>query len=126
MSFRQKQIREIRVIDLLTYVPLPLFLAAGLWGGVYFLRRGTSLSPYAVYIAAGVISYLLLKRFFIGTILLYKAFAPMRIRNECRFVPTCSTYMILAVQKYGLLIGTVKGILRLFRCHPPNGGEDYP
>jgi putative membrane protein insertion efficiency factor len=45
---------------------------------------------------------------------------------SCRFTPTCSTYMIMAINKYGLLIGLFKGIRRLLRCKPPNGGEDYP
>ena len=57
---------------------------------------------------------------------MYKAFAPMSIRNRCRFEPTCSTYMIMAIIKYGLFIGVIKGIKRLFRCKPPNGGVDLP
>ena len=126
MSFLKKQIREIRVLDLLTYLLLPLLLAAGLWVGVHFLVRDTDLPRVAVYLTAALISYLLLRRFFIGTILLYKAVAPMSVRSQCRFEPTCSTYMILAVQKYGLILGIAKGVHRLFRFHPPNGGVDYP
>ena len=57
---------------------------------------------------------------------MYKAYAPMEVRDRCLFVPTCSTYMIMAIQKYGLLIGVIKGIKRIRRCHLPNGGVDYP
>jgi putative component of membrane protein insertase Oxa1/YidC/SpoIIIJ protein YidD len=34
--------------------------------------------------------------------------------------------MIMAINKYGLFRGVYKGIRRLLRCKPPNGGEDYP
>ena len=57
---------------------------------------------------------------------MYKAFAPMEMRDRCRFVPTCSTYMIMAIKKYGIIRGVIKGIKRIRRCVPPNGGVDYP
>lgn len=38
---------------------------------------------------------------------------------------SCSQYAILALQKYGLLIGSIKAVRRLLRCGPP-GGIDYP
>ena len=78
------------------------------------------------YTAGGIITYFLVKRFVIGLVLCYKAFAPLKVRDQCRFTPTCSTYMIMAIKKYGLIIGIIKGIHRITRCHPPNGGEDYP
>lgn len=47
--------------------------------------------------------------------------------NRCRFEPSCSRYMIGAVEKYGLLRGGVKGVLRICRCHPWHpGGYDPP
>lgn len=47
--------------------------------------------------------------------------------NNCRFHPTCSEYYILAVRKYGFVLGTAKGVGRLLRCHPFHpGGVDYP
>ena len=84
------------------------------------------LPPWVFYTAAGVVSYFLLKRFLIGLVLTYKAFAPLSVRRRCRFQPTCSTYMIMAIQKYGLVYGLFKGIRRVLRCKPPNGGVDYP
>ena len=54
------------------------------------------------------------------------ALSPL-IGKNCRFTPTCSTYFILAVQKYGPFLGTLKGIWRILRCNPfCKGGEDYP
>lgn len=49
------------------------------------------------------------------------------IGRQCRFEPTCSTYFILAVQKYGAVRGTWRGLLRIGRCHPFHpGGYDPP
>ncbi|MDD3468389.1 MAG: membrane protein insertion efficiency factor YidD [Thermoguttaceae bacterium] len=45
----------------------------------------------------------------------------------CRFQPTCSQYFIEAVQKYGVIRGTLKGIWRILRCNPfCKGGYDPP
>lgn len=59
-------------------------------------------------------------------ILFYRLIAPKRVRNSCRFTPTCSEYSIQVLKKYGFLIGVKKTINRLKRCKPPNGGEDNP
>lgn len=56
----------------------------------------------------------------------YQRHAPSRIRNACLYEPSCSNYMILALKKYGFILGGYKGLKRLLRCHPPNGGVDYP
>ncbi len=49
------------------------------------------------------------------------------IGRQCRFEPTCSTYFILAVQKYGAVRGTWRGLRRIGRCHPfQPGGYDPP
>jgi putative membrane protein insertion efficiency factor len=49
------------------------------------------------------------------------------VGRQCRFQPTCSNYFIGAVQKYGALRGSVKGIGRIMRCHPFHpGGYDPP
>ena len=69
---------------------------------------------------------LIAKRALIWLVHLYQNKAPDEIRLKCVFEPSCSEYMILAVNKYGFLRGLFKGIRRLLRCHPPNGGVDYP
>jgi putative membrane protein insertion efficiency factor len=49
------------------------------------------------------------------------------IGRQCRFQPTCSNYMIQAVEKYGAFRGTLKGIWRVIRCNPfCRGGYDPP
>ena len=43
----------------------------------------------------------------------------------CRFYPTCSNYMIEAVEKFGLVRGVLLGVKRILRCHPfSSGGYD--
>ena len=49
------------------------------------------------------------------------------IGQRCRFQPTCSAYFILAVEKYGAIRGTLRGLARIARCHPFHpGGYDPP
>ncbi len=38
--------------------------------------------------------------------------------GACRFEPSCSNYMIEALQKHGALKGALLGIWRIMRCHP--------
>ena len=37
---------------------------------------------------------------------------------SCRFEPTCSSYMIQALQKHGLLYGGYLGLKRIVSCNP--------
>lgn len=37
--------------------------------------------------------------------------------GTCRFYPTCSNYMLIALKKHGLR-GLLMGFMRLLRCHP--------
>lgn len=67
-----------------------------------------------------------LKSILIWFVKVYQRFAPERIRRKCVFTPSCSEYMILSLQKYGVIKGLIKGVKRLKRCHLPNHGEDYP
>ncbi|MBK9556543.1 MAG: membrane protein insertion efficiency factor YidD [Bacteroidetes bacterium] len=45
--------------------------------------------------------------------------------NSCRYKPTCSNYMVAAIQKHGPIKGLWLGIKRISRCHPWGGhGHD--
>lgn len=45
--------------------------------------------------------------------------------KKCKFYPTCSEYMKQAIEKYGVIKGTFKGIKRILRCNPfSKGGYD--
>lgn len=44
---------------------------------------------------------------------------------SCRYYPTCSTYMIQAVEKHGVVLGLLMGSARILRCNPfVRGGHD--
>lgn len=36
----------------------------------------------------------------------------------CRFRPTCSEYAVQAIEKYGILKGSLKTIKRVVKCNP--------
>ena len=62
-----------------------------------------------------------------GMVRIYQWTLSPLIGRHCRFEPTCSAYFILAVQKYGAIRGTLRGMARIARCHPFHpGGYDPP
>ena len=55
----------------------------------------------------------------------YKAAISPLLLPACRYVPTCSEYALEAVERYGVVRGSVKALGRLLRCHPlAQGGFD--
>jgi putative membrane protein insertion efficiency factor len=62
----------------------------------------------------------------IATLHLYKRFVSPLLPSACRFSPTCSEYMLEAVDKYGVLQGVWLGLRRLLRCHPLHAGGFDP
>jgi hypothetical protein len=66
-----------------------------------------------------------LKKFIIFFIRLYQK-TPTTLHNRCRYIPTCSEYMILSIEKYGVFVGIKKGLNRIKKCRYPHGGEDWP
>jgi hypothetical protein len=59
----------------------------------------------------------LARRSCIAPIRLYQAAAAGR-PSPCRFVPTCSSYAVEAIETRGVLIGLALTLRRLSRCHP--------
>jgi len=67
------------------------------------------------------------KHVVIGLIKLYQHYAPEEIRRRCLFMPTCSEYTIMAIRKYGAVVGLCKSYFRLFyRCRGNIYMIDYP
>lgn len=58
----------------------------------------------------------------------YQRFVSPALPPSCRFYPSCSTYALEAVAKYGLLKGSYLAARRLMRCHPfhPGGVDPVP
>lgn len=53
-----------------------------------------------------------------------KYISPMK-PPTCRFTPTCSTYALQAVERFGVFKGLLLAAWRVLRCNPLNpGGED--
>lgn len=66
-----------------------------------------------------------LKRASVALIKVYRRFVSPMLPPTCRFTPSCSLYMLQAIEKYGVLKGGLMGTRRLLRCHPfSKGGFD--
>lgn len=67
----------------------------------------------------------LVKRIAIFPIQLYKWFISPILNTlfgpSCRYIPSCSTYMIQAIEEWGLIKGGWLGLKRIARCNPWGG-----
>jgi putative membrane protein insertion efficiency factor len=67
----------------------------------------------------------LLAEVFVLLIGVYQRLISPLLGPSCRFHPTCSTYAIQAIHRYGPFGGSARALARLARCHPLNpGGYD--
>lgn len=61
----------------------------------------------------------------VGVIKIYRKFISPVKPPTCRFYPTCSQYALESLEKYGIIVGTGKALLRILKCHPFHpGGYD--
>lgn len=61
----------------------------------------------------------------IGLIRLYQKLISPLFPARCRFYPTCSSYAVQAIERYGVLRGGWLTARRLSKCHPWHpGGYD--
>lgn len=126
-SYKRTLVRpKISWFRVFGYVVIPLALAATLFA--LLSRRGVDSTISLLFCLTALVLYAAVtaKRAFICAVKIYQRYAPDGIRNKCRFEPSCSQYMILSIEKYGLLYGLKKGIGRLKRCNVGNGGFDTP
>lgn len=57
---------------------------------------------------------------------LYQWIISPLLPRSCRFYPSCSNYMLLAIREWGVFRGVVLGIRRILRCRPKGEcGEDF-
>lgn len=66
-----------------------------------------------------------MKRIFILVVKGYQFLISPLLGNNCRFYPSCSHYMIQAIERFGIFKGGFLGLKRLSKCHPwHEGGMD--
>ncbi|MBK9736122.1 MAG: membrane protein insertion efficiency factor YidD [Saprospiraceae bacterium] len=66
------------------------------------------------------------KKIFIFPIKMYQWFISPLLGANCRYQPTCSHYMIEAINEWGSLKGLWLGLKRIARCHPWGGHGPDP
>jgi len=67
---------------------------------------------------------LIFSKLIIGSVRFYQLAISPWLGKSCRYTPTCSQYMIEAVNEWGPMKGFWLGIKRIGSCHPW-GGEGY-
>ncbi len=66
-----------------------------------------------------------MKRLFLLLIQFYRLFLSPLKPPSCRYIPTCSEYAMIAIEKYGPWRGGWMAVKRILRCHPfHKGGYD--
>ncbi|MCU1283873.1 MAG: rane protein insertion efficiency factor YidD [Acidobacteriales bacterium] len=56
---------------------------------------------------------------------MYKRFLSPLLLSSCRYTPTCSDYAAEAVDRHGVILGSLLTIWRILRCNPfSRGGLD--
>jgi len=67
----------------------------------------------------------MIKQIFILPVRLYQLTLSPLLGAHCRFEPSCSQYMIDAINEWGSIKGIWLGLRRIGRCHPWGGhGHD--
>jgi uncharacterized protein len=58
----------------------------------------------------------------------YRVLISPMLPPSCRFTPTCSSYALTSLERYGLIRGGWLAVKRIGRCHPwsPGGYDPVP
>jgi len=66
-----------------------------------------------------------LKKLFISIIKIYQKIISPLFPPSCKYYPSCSEYSVEAINKFGVIKGSVKTVWRILRCNPfSKGGFD--
>lgn len=67
-----------------------------------------------------------MKYIIISLIRFYKRFISPLTSPKCKYYPTCSSYALTAVKRFGAIRGSALAAWRILRCNPWSmGGIDY-
>ena len=116
-------------INIFTAFLFVLSLLAGCFVFTTITRIFTkNISAVMIFVFFLLVAFVVLsKKIIINVVQLYQHYSPELMRRKCLCMPTCSEYMILAVQKYGTVKGVYKGIYRLLKiCRGADYKIDYP
>lgn len=63
----------------------------------------------------------------ISLVYLYKILISPMLPKSCKFTPSCSTYCILAIKRFGVVVGVFYTIKRILKCNhfSKQCGKDY-
>ena len=64
-----------------------------------------------------------MKRLLLAIVRFYRKRISPLTKPSCRFIPTCSEYALIAIERYGAWKGGWLALKRLCRCHPFHRGE---
>ena len=127
INFKKAIILTASVFFLTIMASLVLAAAVIVWsnwqGRLFGERFALFLKIYAGVLF--ITMFFSLKHALIWLVRVYQRYAKSETRLRCCFVPSCSEYAVLAIQKYGAFLGGMMSVYRLLRCTPP-GGTDYP
>ena len=66
------------------------------------------------------------KRVFLFLIDVYRRYISPLKSPCCRYIPTCSEYAMIAIERYGAMRGGWLALKRILRCHPFHEGGYNP
>jgi len=65
------------------------------------------------------------KRLALAPVRLYQRWISPMLPRRCKYEPTCSAYAAEAIERFGVIRGTVLACWRILRCNPfSHGGFD--
>ncbi len=66
-----------------------------------------------------------MKRLFLALIRFYQRHISPGLPARCRYLPTCSQYAVVAIERFGAVKGGYLALKRILRCHPFHKGPMY-
>lgn len=65
----------------------------------------------------------MIRKILISIIKGYSYLVSPLLGQNCRFHPTCSAYMMQAIEVHGVFKGVWLGVRRILKCHPYHKGD---